>query len=134
MPKKKENIGLLGEKVVQKKLWQRNYRVRNVSNFPVYGKHFDLIVNNKIKIEVKTIKDLPSKGRKYIHLRSENFDVLALVVLTRFNPVVFFADKKMLTLCKAKPVEGDRGLYAISINKEIVEENFVKNPKKLSIL
>jgi len=49
--KSSKNIGVEAEKLVQKKLWKFNYKVRSLGN-----SDYDLLVNGKIRVEVKCAK------------------------------------------------------------------------------
>ena len=127
-------IGKEGELIVQKKLWQRNFRVKNVALFTNHGLHFDLLVNDKIRVEVKTVVKLPVKSNHYIDIRLNEFDILAVVILDPFYSKVFFANKEMLKKCKVKSmIEKGDNFNTISVNEKILKEIFISNPASILV-
>ena len=121
--------GLIGEDIVKRKLWQRGYRVKDVSQYS----HFDLLLDNKFRVEVKTIFDWGKSKRKYIRLRKEEFDILAVVSVEPTSENIFFASQKDLEPLKAKSIAGLNSETSLDIafNLRDLKKHFSKNLKKV---
>ncbi len=87
--------GFEAEEVVKKKLWSFGYSVKHDS----YCKHYDLLVDDKFKVEVKTSRIRYTKTGKaswniMLPLHTCDYDVLA-VVLPQFlgQPQIYYFRK-----------------------------------------
>ena len=88
--------GMAAEKLVQQKLWFYGYGVERFSR----NCSFDLLVNGKIKVEVKSVKFIIEKNKISWRggigiLCPSNFDILAVVMFMPISkPMVLFYTKK----------------------------------------
>jgi len=129
-----KHLGTYGEKLVQKRLWQRNYRVRDVSKDNLINgrndAHYDLLVNNHYRLEVKTISEdrkLWNAGRgAYFHLRWDEFDILAIVIISQLHEKVFYIDKA--GILRAKKTQ-NTNKHAIYIQPELLKKYFATRPE-----
>jgi len=94
---KTKGLGYDGEVVVKEKLWRYGYRVKHLNS----SSPFDLIVNDKIRVEVKSGKYRVSKTGMVFWNISKPFyldkcDVVAVVLFRPIEkPSVLFFDKKV---------------------------------------
>ena len=143
-------IGRIGEKTVQKKLWQRGYNVKDVSKYT----NFDLFVNDNCKVEVKTINQnneytkidpyrfpfnnkWAEKGFRNIGLNGDHFDILAVVVIEQLTTKVFYCKKDNLKSLFTNrdtlhPSQHDiNGNFVIVLKPKHLLTLFETNPDKL---
>jgi hypothetical protein len=124
-------LGKEEEKLVKRKLWQRNYRVKDVSNYST----FDLLVNNKVRVEVKSTSIFKRKNYWSLGLDFTKFDVLAIVLHLQFTDEVYFLKDPLFAAHLHpiamnrlnKPVNG-RNTDVIVITREAIDRFFTKNP------
>ncbi len=124
--------GLWGENLVKRKLWQRGHKVKDVSRYT----HFDLLVDDKYRVEVKTIVSWGKHKRRYIKgLRKEEFDVLSIIVEEPTSVNMFFASQKDLEPFWTKPMTNlNNGIpSSISFEPEDLKKYFHKNFKKVNV-
>lgn len=107
------------EKLVKENLWQRNYRVKDVSRTRALG--CDLIVDNKHRVEVKSMMG----DTTTLRLTPSKFDVLCLVVLVRIGPHLIFYIKDKDALAGLKK----DGVYHIT--PEAIREHFTEKPSEV---
>ncbi len=111
--------GRLAEKIAQKYLWQRNYRVRDVSRIHKFG--CDLLVNDTFRVEIKSMCDEETS----FQLRPDSFDVLCVVYLHPLgNRIFFLKDKKNL---KKMAKQNTYEIY--SVNVFTLRDLFTVKPK-----
>lgn len=110
-----QEVGKLAEKIAQQSLWRKNYRVRDVSY--VSGLNYDLLVNDKYKVEVKSMRGNTTRFK----LSPDKFDILCVVYLHELgNKVFFLKDKKSLDGLLEGPY--------LRLDFDILKEFFTRKP------
>lgn len=117
--------GLEAEKIVQKHLWSHGYRVRN---FSIYAP-FDLLVNDKIRVEVKTakLKHRSKAGSEWAisGLQPEKFDVLAFIP-EPFDKPFYILKQDLIKMTELQTI----GKQTIRIKMTNLDK-FTKSPGKI---
>jgi len=110
--------GKRAELIVQRSLWQRNYRTKDVSRVTSY----DILVNDKFKVEVKSA----SMPYSTVRVNPKEFDIFCLVIVTELgNSIYYLKDKKYLKKIYQRGTFG-----VIDINPENIKEYFTKKPQE----
>lgn len=116
-------VGKYAEALVQKSLWRRNYRVKDISYDRDENGRADLLVNSKYKVEVKSMRG----NQTTLSLTPSKFDVLCIVVIGEFKSLIYYLkDKKTLP-----DIQIPGGHY--KINSEKIKKLFTTNPKNIFI-
>ena len=119
MKKEKENKTNVGEELVKRQLWRNSYSAKDVSKYTYY----DLLVNDKIKVEVKRAWFEQSKDGIYwtlkdLMIKPEIADVLAIVITTQLEDFVIYYMKI-----------NKRTLEQLNENKMIISKTDHRNKK-----
>lgn len=108
--------GREAELFVKTNLWRRNFRVKDVGRVA----HYDLLVNDKYRVEVKSM----DKTLSTVQLDQKQFDVFVVVVVfERFGGAVAFylRDKTMLT-------EMSKGGGVYGVDADALRRFFTRKP------
>ena len=117
---------------VKKHLWMHGVKAKDCSGFSP----FDILVDNIKKMKVKTSRPYYSRKDKTFwkisELKIDEFDILAFIAQPIETP--FYISKKDL-LRKITPfrIKQNKGIYEITIIKNVLYNNFVKDPKKIKV-
>ncbi len=115
------DVGRRAELLVQKSLWSKNYRVKDVSTLRM---GYDLLVNDKYRVEVKSLR-----GQTTVKLDGEKFDILAVAVLTPIRDSIYYLkNKKDLNNMVAKNTNN-----LTKINSDIIKKYFTSKTKEVFI-
>ena len=119
------------EKLVQKQLWSHGYQVKDVSSFS----HYDLLVDKKIKVEVKYAKKGVSKYVLYwviLFLNMNEFDVLAIVLddpINLFSRIYYLKEKESLPIIAKEP--DAHYFQRLRLDVDIINEYFTTRPSEV---
>jgi len=117
---------------VKRHLWTHGVKAKDCSGFSP----FDILIENKDKMKVKTSRPYYNRKDKTFwkitELKIDEFDILAFIVQPIETP--FYISKKDL-LRKITPfrIKQNKGVYEITITKNVLYSNFVKDPKKIKV-
>jgi len=111
-------VGRRAELIVQKNLWRRNYRVKDVSRMKL---GYDILVNEKYRVEIKSMRG-PSTT---IKLDPSKFDVFCVIALNDFRDFIYYLrDKKDIKLFF-------RSTGVIALSTEIIKKHFTRKPQEV---
>lgn len=114
---------------IKRGLWMRGYSVKDVSRL---GVGFDLLVEEKYRVEVKSSHIRGGKHWGISNVLPGKFDVLAVVIeapLSTRKEVYYLKDKATLADLIKNEV-GER-IKTITITKERIEEYFTNRPQEV---
>lgn len=111
--------GRKAELLVKQSLWRRDFRVKDMSSIRQdSGKWFDLLVNGRHRLEVKSIH---GKESGTINLRHDDFDILCVVLCGVLrNSIYYLKDKGMLN----ELLKGS----GVNITPRVLREYFTLRP------
>ena len=104
-------IGYDAEVLVKKKLWTFGYKVRHIA----FG--YDLLVNEKIRVEVKTGKMRQAKKGAYWNIMTpthQDYDILAIVLTHPIRNLILFYTKKVVD----EQLKRHKNQYGVIVSKE----------------
>lgn len=129
--KKSKTIGTQAELYVKEKLWRNGFRVKDFSILG-YRNGFDLLINDRIRLEVKYSKCHWNKTWFYwdIHgVKPDNFDVLCVVLEVPIDgyKVYYLKNKNLINdFCKNQR----KSNFSIHITEARISQYFTDKPKE----
>lgn len=123
------------ELLVKQQLWRNGYSVKDVCNVAPY----DLLVDGKIRVEVKSAKATRNNKWKFIHLKMKPYsmDVIAIVIYSDLGNGIYYAkvsDKLIedfqedkIFLGRGLTATGDHYIYDIVLTAETLKKYFTKS-------